>query len=490
MSVMRLCFCVIIKILLANKSQGSNQECLVPDIFRALGHDRSTGYDSHRVSRYATGGEKLPLPVIEAAGKAKVEDVARRISESCMSFIDPNHLPEIVLSILKVLKQDETIKGSTIIGGRTKDEWLYQHTFEFEEFLAIFLIYAVSNIDNTSGTRSVNHLKSNPFKFKKKELTSIHIKKYCAPVSEEMILPLTIDENEFFQTFKDIEFLPTYMFSDMNDLRVFCLDIQNGVLSYEDLIDFLQDNLGAYVYSRNEIADFMSKHKGATVVNSARKQIIRTQHTDDALKQELSGMMVYSFLEGDKKAPKIFSYAEIDDPDSCNPEKLKDSYGLHLLKTHNEKGALQIKLIVNVACIEDRIESGIDSVFSTMLSFCTKGLNHSWLLQSNIFKARYSDDEIKAIRSIIIPTRGMREVDLAFGVFIGFSIDDIEFADGSEEYRESIYSEIREKVSRVIGMIGPYISGSDLKRYPIYLYFLPFTHAEKDSIDIMKRVLE
>ena len=481
MSEVRLCFGIIMKILLKYKSLRSLQKNFCPAIFKAIGDPVVTDYDEGRISSIVNGEKPVPGSVISAAKDAKVEDVSHRISTSCMNYIDPNRHKEIILLVLWVLNQDTTIKNSTLIGTHTKAEWNNIHTFEIEEFLAVFLLYAVNNIDNEFGRRGIKFISEKGFPIiRQKELNRIKITNYWLAPGDDIELPLSLYDTFFEATFHRVDFTPTRLFAANNDLQIFCLDIANGLITYDALISFLADNLGAYVFSRKELQTYRPQH---IFRNAMRK--IKEHHTEKDLKEDLSGMLVYSFLEGERKAPKLFSLAEIE---NSKEEKLNDVYGMHLLRTRNN-GSLKIKLIINVSCIRNSLEECVTTIVDSIEAICRKNISPSWLINSSFLNSQYSDEEIAAIKSIIIPRRGTRDVDLAFGVFIGFSIG-ASFDIYREDFREQIYCRIRHMVHSVLGILSERLSSSDLLRYPIYLYLLPFQQAEKDSITIMRGVLE
>ena len=311
----------------------------------------------------------------------------------------------------------------------------------------MFLLYAVNNIDNEFGRRGIKLISDKGFpSIKQKDLKHIRVSNYCLAPGEDTVLPLSLYDKSFEETFHRVDFTPTGLFAANNDLQIFCLDIANGLITYDALISFLVDNLGSYVFSRKELQAYKPQH----IFRNAMKKI-KERHTEENLKEDLSGMLVYSFLEGERKAPKLFSLAEIE---NSKEERLNDVYGMHLMRTRNDKS-----------------------------------ISPSWLLNSSFLNSQYSDEEIAAIKSIIIPRRGTRDVDLAFGVFIGFSIG-ASFDIYREDFREQIYCRIRHMVHSVLGILSERLSSSDLLRYPIYLYLLPFQQAEKDSITIMHGVLE
>lgn len=481
MSEVRLCFGIIMKILLKYKSLKSFQKNFCPAIFRALGDSTVTDFDEGRISSIVNGEKPVPGSVISAAKDAKLEDVSHRISTSCMRYIDPNRHKEIIWLILWVLDQDTTIKDSTLIGTHQKVEWKNLHTFEIEEFLAMFLLYAVNNIDNEFGRRGIKLISDKGFpSIKQKDLKRIKVFNYCLAPGEDTELPLSLYDKSFEETFHRVDFTPTGLFAANNDLQIFCLDITNGLITYDALISFLVDNLGSYVFSRKELQTYKPQH----IFRNAMKKI-KERHTEENLKEDLSGMLVYSFLEGERKAPKLFSLAEIE---NSKEERLNDVYGMHLMRTRND-GRLKIKLVINVSCIKNNLEECAATIVDSIEAICHKSISPSWLLNSNFLNSQYSDEEIAAIKSIIIPRRGTRDVDLAFGVFIGFSIG-ASFDIYREDFREQIYCRIRHMVHSVLSILSERLSSSDLLRYPIYLYLLPFQQAEKDSITIMHGVLE
>jgi hypothetical protein len=77
--------------------------------------------------------------------------------------------------------------------------------------------------------------------------------------------------------------------------------------------------------------------------------------------------------------------------------------------------------------------------------------------------------------------------DMAFGVFIGYSID-VE-ADDNDTFRAECMEQMESDIKAAIPYIEKKVSDLNLGMHSYYFYFLPFNNAEVDKKQIMDELL-
>lgn len=113
----------------------------------------------------------------------------------------------------------------------------------------------------------------------------------------DQILSKTLNE-KFDTVFEEVEHSESLGLMNKNDLKLFCLDIENNEFSFDSLVEFLTDNLGRYVFSRAEIDELKMDGKEQTVVFKAARKLSKSGDADEkGTGNELGEILDYCFFE-------------------------------------------------------------------------------------------------------------------------------------------------------------------------------------------------
>lgn len=95
--------------------------------------------------------------------------------------------------------------------------------------------------------------------------------------------------------------------ANLNCFHIFSLDVQNNAFNHIGLHQFLQKNIGRYVFSRAEIEKFKLNDEEA--IGLKAQELLRTAKNPkySGAGGELGEILLYLFLEQKLNAPKLLS---------------------------------------------------------------------------------------------------------------------------------------------------------------------------------------
>lgn len=175
----------------------------------------------------------------------------------------------------------------------------------------------------------------------------------------DQVLSRTLNQ-KFDTVFEEVTHQESLNLLNRNDLKLFCLDIETNQFNYGPLVEFLEDNLGMYVFSRAELDDLMEAGKDRTVALKAVRKLIKTgKPGEKGTGSELGEILDYCFFEHVLEAPKILSkYEQV----TAGGTYKAQSEGVHLLSVGNP-GAPAYQLVYGASGIIDDIQDAIDNAF-------------------------------------------------------------------------------------------------------------------------------
>jgi hypothetical protein len=87
-------------------------------------------------------------------------------------------------------------------------------------------------------------------------------------------------------------------------------------------------------------------------------------------------------------------------------------------------GEISYQLVFGTSCINGKITNAIDSAFEIIAAIKSGRVRERQMVDSTLFNHTYDDETTERLRQILVPkTRQTSCTDMAFGVFIGYSID-------------------------------------------------------------------
>lgn len=273
-----------------------------------------------------------------------------------------------------------------------------------------------------------------------------------------------------------------------NCFRIFSLDIQNNEFNYTGLYQFLQKNIGRYVFSRAEIEKFKLNDEEEAIGLKAQ-ELLRTAKNpkDSGAGGELGEILLYLFLEQKLNAPKLLSKIELK---TSGNQYIYGSDGVHLLNCNDKNGVPICQLILGESKIRGNLQSAIDDAFDSLSSANTNTDNELRLIETNIFKEAFNEATAEYIKAQIIPSKREldKSFDKAFGVFLGYSIGLDATKYSNAEYRQALQEKMKKDIQDNVSYISSRISRKGLLSYSFYFYVLPFNNAANDRATIIRKL--
>lgn len=273
-----------------------------------------------------------------------------------------------------------------------------------------------------------------------------------------------------------------------NCLRIYSLDVQNNAFNHVGLHQFLQKNIGRYVFSRAEIEKFKLNDEEEAIGLKAQ-ELLRTASNpeDKGAGGELGEILLYLFLEQKLNAPKLLSKIELK---TSKNQYIYGSDGVHLLNSKDKKGNPYCQFILGESKIIGNLQSAINQAFDSIETANSTPDNELRLVEANIFKEAFDDATAEYIKAQIIPSkRNLKQpIDKAFGIFLGYSIglDSAQYS--NSEYRQALQEKMRMDIQDNAAHILSKITLKRLGAYSFYFYVLPFDNALKDRAAIITKL--
>ena len=114
------------------------------------------------------------------------------------------------------------------------------------------------------------------------------------------------------------------------------------------------------------------------------------------------------------------------------------------------------------------------------------------LVNREIFKETFSEDEVEKIRKILVPRQDDEDMDIqkAFGIFIGYGIDKSLNLDGisNAEGKVLIEERLKKDIENICKNMKKKIKDKNLNNYSFYVYVMPFKNAKEDRKKILKNM--
>lgn len=278
--------------------------------------------------------------------------------------------------------------------------------------------------------------------------------------------------------------------NDNNKLELFTCPINANQFDYSRMTDTLYESVADFSISRKTKEKYSGKPM--TLSRKAREKFKEYKKN----KGELGEFLLFCFLEGHLKAPKILSKLELKTSTSMY---VNGSDGIHFLKLLNG----DYQLIFGESKLYTNLTLGLRDAFNSISDFVKEendkgdeksGINYEKsLISSNIFKESWTADEEEFLEQLIYPTANMEYfVDDAFGIFVGFEIDiDDEMRNlPNDKFRDAIEKYINDFVSMRIINIENYIQEYNLLGYNFHIYLLPFTDIDNSREKILESLIK
>ena len=479
----KFCFGALARILHYCCKLGVKQYELGEKLLRVFNEEYGETTGETKISRLFNCAEGLsPVYTIEPARKMSIEDVKAGFCLHVLPLIDENKYALIVLAVRQIILMDGDIKDETSVGIMTKNDLKTMTTFDFIGTVAGFLQYSCICFSNKDGKSFIKQITPNYVDGFIKDNDTISITKITVIPSTKV--EKTLEPDTFLQSFHEIDAELSLGLKNNNQLRLFRLECDEGEYSYDALNDFLLDNIGSYVYSREMMKDLIEKKKAKSIGLRA----IRTMNKNgtpglSSSGNDLAQMLVYAFLEEVLGAPKIMSKVELA---QNNGTYTSNSDSVHFLSLE-ENGKKIFELVFGAADISLGLKEAVDKAMDKVQVIMTNGKSEKGLINGALFNKVFDSDTADYLKSVLIPNKNLvQRPNMAYGLFLGYSIG---VKSDVDHFEEDAANKLEQDVRDIIPYIINEINALGLKDRSFYVYFLPFNDAVKDKITIMENLL-
>ena len=296
-------------------------------------------------------------------------------------------------------------------------------------------------------------------------------------------LEKTIKDNKFADVFTEITCTGHIGVNANEELRLFRLSsVIDNHFEIEDLLKFLKNNIGLYVFNRSRIIRYHDEDEDYLVTLDALDVLRKKGVVDETgTGNELSELLLYVFLESVLGAPKIYSKVELKSSSFTN--------GVHLKILNPEGERIRYELVFGSSNITGDLGDAVEDAFDQIARINDHTCQEVQLVRESIFELPSDDPAIPAITEYIKPSPGKSIVrSTAFGIFLGYTVG-LDKSRSDNDYLDSIENKIDDDINAYLPFIKKRISELGLEGHSFYFYILPFDDAEIDKRRIMSRVL-
>ena len=253
----------------------------------------------------------------------------------------------------------------------------------------------------------------------------------------------------------------------------------DNLATIEVLLEVVKD----FSLPRLKVQKYRDKEKMAKLYKESRKTF-RSYTTNTG---ELGEILLYNFLEGALRAPKILSKMSLK---TAPGDYTKMSDGNHYLKLHNPD---RYHIIFGEAKMYKNLSKGFKSAFKSIADHQSGKEFEKSLISSQIENEFIEEVDKKMINAILYPSDSEIKIKVsdAFGIFIGFEIDNTEGQTKTEDdYEKWVKNKIVSIVKSRTATIEKYITENKLVGDNFYVYLMPFIDLDESREEITKGVIE
>ena len=478
---MRLCLGTIISILYYNRNNSVKVDLVCDSIASSYEVDLSDMYDRNYYDKLKSGRNNTPNEIIDAARSISADKLANGIKNNILPIIKDSKKEAIILEIRDVLRKDETINWDATLGfdGFTKRNICECTHLMFADTLAAVLQYAVMEVANNECQDAI------------KEIGKEYVESFVVTPGEIVLDPeaiiitsplsITSSKEAFERAFTKIDSLNVMGPVAKSSAHIFCVEMSNQEFRFRRMQDYLFENIGRYVMSRYKVNQLKSEGKADTIGLYALREFQNAYK--DKSDNVLGEMLLYIFMEQVLGAPKIMSKIELDKVNGI----VSKSDGIHLY-SGTFAGQPFNQIVYGAANLEEDLCAAADRALSRILDIKGNRNNELRVVENTVYNNVYDKETTEYIKSLIIPQKGHKPSnDMAFGVFLGYSID-LSKADPLT-YREDAMMKMKTDIAMLKDYIRNKIISERLNGYDFYIYVIPFNDAEGEKIRLIDEML-
>lgn len=479
---MTLCFAAFIRVLKICAMPKVYNKTLCEAVIKSLDeyYGATVGSDDSWVSHLINCDYNLsPEDITKPMRTTSISMLSTGMSKYVIPLLKPEMIPVAILALQNMALSTGSDKD--MIGSLSKVDLAGKSVFDPAYFFANIFFYTATAIDNKDGKNDIDAVTE-------EYVTSFDGSKIKLETNEIVIaeeLDITLDCDGFEAVFRKVDYDEALSLKNKNGISLYYLDISDSAFDYMALNEYLFDSVGVYVYSRTQIKNFEDRKKARSIgAKALRLMNTNRNQADKETGNDLAEMLLFTVMEGGLHAPKLLSKVEI----TTEAHKYKSkSDSVHLLK-QKVNGETHYQLVFGASSISGNIIDAIDAAFEAVAEI-KKGRTHErQMVESTLFNNTYDAETTERLKQIIIPSKHRNAApDMAFGIFIGFTIDVTD--DDNDRFRTLAIEKMKDYIRNAIPYIEQKATELKLTMHSYYFYFLPFNDAENDKKQIMDELL-
>lgn len=456
-------------------------------IFAAYGLDIDN-FNKELPSHLKSGHDPVPGNLIDAARKLSIEDIDRGFEEYVIPLIHNEKHEAVFRAIKDILRDDTTILGTTVVGkmaGFEKENILNYESFDESALLANVVTYAIISTENDKLGANIREIGKGYIDGFVGTGENIF---FISPlVDQDQVSPLkrTLKDPMFDRIFKKATDMTISSMSNPSKVCVFYIDPNNCKFRFRDLKDFIINNIGSYVFSRAQIKRITEMTKNNAAVG-ARAMLKFMQKYGANAETVLGEVLLFIFMEQELDAPKIMSKIELDE---YNRGVVSKSDGIHLLSL-DRSGQPFHQLVFGASDIVGDLSAAVDRAFDKIIKIEAHGDDELRMVESTTQWTIYDPDATQYMVDLMRPQKGgVYKPDMAFGAFLGYTIQLDKPETDSQKYRTAVKDQLIKDIAAVQSHITDLIVQNGLSGYSFYFYVLPFNDAPNEKVSIVNELL-
>lgn len=483
---MYFCFGTFLKISSLCTKEGISGTDLCRALLSCFNPDKAERITGQRSSALMNCDENINPEFISVAITINEYELMNRIQKVVIPLINTNEYKRLVKALQTAVSESQ-IENDVCFNGQPCSLFVKQDTVSLVPFLSYLLSFVIQNTKNGNGKTDIEKINTKWIESINTNNTSVITPDFAGT---DVSVDLTICNEDFHAVFTEISSQQLTSLKTPNVIKCYSLDFEESGFSFAELNRFLLQNVGKYIYDRIGYEGLTENPKDYPTIAAKALKLLRKHHTEN--NNEIGEMLVFSFLEGALKAPKIMSRYEIEQEENTERKIAHYSSGIHLL-TYQSDGKTKHQFVFSCYGIEGNIYSGIDEAVKRLGIISKKNniIDSHKLLSSSFFNKCFDDETSEFLKSLVAPLRPRQEprYENGFGVFVGYS-HNYKGTETGELYQKRILDKVGNDILEALPYIEKKVMEEGLNLNSVYFYFLPFNDAVKDTSDIQKELVE
>jgi len=484
----RICLGTMITLLYQSRIRSTDKiKTVCGGIFAAFGLDIDN-FNKELPSHLKSGHDPVPGDLIEAARNLSIEEIDRGFEEYVLPLIHNEKHVAVFRAIKDILRDDTTILGTTVVGkmaGFEKDNILNYESFDESALLANLVTYAIISTENDKLGANIREIGTG---YIDRFIGSGEDIYFISPlVDQDQVSPLkrTLKDPMFDRIFKKATNMTISGMSNPSKACVLYIDPNNCKFRFRDLNDFIINNIGSYVFSRVQIKRITEITKNDAAVGSRAMLKFMQKYGADA-GSVLGEILLFIFMEQELDAPKIMSKIELDE---YNRGIVSKSDGIHLLSL-DRSGQPFHQLVFGASDLVGVLSAAVDRAFDKITKIEKHSDDELRMVESTTQWTIYDPDATQYMVELMRPQKGgAYKPDMAFGAFLGYTIQLDKPETDSQRYRIAVKDQLIKDITAVQSHITDLIVKNGLSGYSFYFYVLPFNDAPNEKVSIVNELL-